>query len=115
MLDLKKRHMEAAQTLTAGDWLKFTTWTLPLPYILVDKSRPAFRPVILCSGICSLYKSRSSIGLKFLRIIIIGEKIDPVIQTHGVSKCIVNINFFTGSDTHKHRDTHTHMDFALIL
>jgi len=35
-----------------------------LPYILVYKSRPIFDPVIIPPGICSLYKSRSNIGIK---------------------------------------------------
>ena len=73
-----------------------------------DKSRSVFDPVILSSGICSPYKSRSSIGLKYLKIgiiVVIREKVDPVIQIHGISKCVVNINFFTGSDTHT--STHT--------
>ena len=66
---------------------------------------PIFDPVILSSATCSPYKSSSSIGLKYLKIgfiVVIREKVDPVIQTHGVSKCVVNISF---SDTHAQAHT----------
>ena len=78
----------------------YTPWVL---YIPAYKSRSIYDPVILSSGICSPYKSRSAIDLKSLKIqiiVVIREKVDPIIQTHGVSKCVVNINFFTGRDTH---------------
>ena len=48
-----------------------------------DKLRSILDLVIFSSGICSLYKSRSSIGLKSLKILIIvviREKADPVIS-----------------------------------
>ena len=51
-------------------------------------------PVFLYFKVYCIY-SRSGIGLKSLKIriiVIIREKVDPVIQTHGVSKCVVNIS-----------------------
>jgi len=74
---------------------------------LGDKSRSNFDPVILSSGICSPYKSRSSIGFKYWR-----KKLIQSFQTHNVSKCVVNISISSPVareiDREKHTHTHTH-------
>jgi len=80
---------------------------------LADKSRSIFDHVILYSGICSLYKSRSSICLKSLKIriiVVIREKLTQSFQTHGVSNCVINISMWISLAT-----SHTHTDFTLML
>ena len=90
--------------------------------VLVDKLRPIFDPVILSSGICSpykSYKSRSSIGLKSLKIRTIVVILGKHWPGHSDSWCqqVCSEYQFLHWQRHTERDTytHTHMDFALML